>query len=110
MAKIELKRPIRFTPGADYTDARMMAAGVHSLEDEHLEHPYITQLIREGVLVVVAEKNPNSVEIPIDDMTIAQLKGAITAIKADFDFTPLKKKADFIDALKALREPKEPGE
>jgi hypothetical protein len=101
MAKIKVTRPIRFTPGTSYEEKINMPVGVQDLGDEHLDHPYIKQLVDEGAIVLL--EAPNSVEISIDDMTVAQLKDEILKTKPDFDLKPIKVKADYIAVLKALK-------
>ncbi len=75
----------------------------YDLDEKHLGHWFVQAHVKSGNLVVVNEKNQNAQEVPIEELTIAQLQNAIKAIKEDFDFSGCKKKADYVEALKSLK-------
>ncbi len=103
MAKVRiLRQSLRFIDDNGIThELKKGAVPDPELDETHLDHWFVKAHIESGNIVVVA--NPNSVEISIDDMTVSQLKGAISAIKPDFSFEGLKKRQDFAEALRTLK-------
>lgn len=107
MARIISKIKTNFHPGVTYNEKIEILPGANTLDEKHLEHWYIKELI-EKKLIEIAEEAKESEktgeETGMEGMTVRQLTDIIKGLMPDFDFRG-KKKADLLDALTAYKPP-----
>ncbi len=96
MAVILSKVKRAFYPGQSYDNKIEIVPGKNTIDDKHMGHWYLEELVKKGHIEIAGENKPGQ-----QDMTVAQLIEAIKAIKPDFDPKGIKK-VDLIEILKSL--------